>query len=252
LVYYAAMRKVVLTTAALTVIALSACGGETPAPQAPPPPSAVPATPPAPATPAATTPGAAAVAPAETKPAEKPPEAAVVVIAMKFVPAKGSKHKAMELKDDGSISEGDKAIGKIANDALQDAAGNTIATIGKDGSVTVTGSEKPLKFSDAGELERDDGMKISVADDGTLTVVAKAKAKPDTNVGKFEAFNPKARRAAGLMLAFDELKKEAQKAAKAKEATKPAAPKADKAAPPKAAPAKAADKAAPATAAAKK
>jgi hypothetical protein len=144
---------------------------------------------------------------------------------MKFVPAKGSKVKAMTLAADGSISEGDKVVAKIVGDTLQDAEGKTIATVSKDGVVTVPDSDKPLKFSDIGELENDAGMKVSVADDGTPTMVAKAKGKPDANLGKFEGFSPKTRRAAALMLALDELKKEAAAAAKAAAKAKKAADK---------------------------
>jgi hypothetical protein len=206
------------------VIGLSACGGETPPPKAPEtPPPAQPAPPPPPKA------EASEPAPAETKAAEAAPEPAVAVMALKFVPAKGSKAKAMALKDDGSIMEGDTAVAKIVGDTLQDAEGNAIATVGKDGTVTIANSDKTLKFSDIGELERDDGMKVSVADDGTPTMVAKAKAKPDANLGKFEGFSPKGRRAAALMLALTELKKEAKAAAKAAATKTKAAEKAEKA-----------------------
>ena len=219
------MRHVVTPFVALLVIGLSACGGETPPPKAPePPPPAQPAPPPPPKAEAAPE-----AAPAEAK-AEPAPEPAVVVQALKFVPAKGSKAKAMTLTADGSISEGDKVVAKIVGDTLQDADGTPIATVSKDGVVTIAQSDKTLKFSDIGELDRDDGMKVSVADDGTPTMVAKAKAKPDANLGKFEGFNPKGRRVAALMLALNELKKEAKVAAKAAAAKAKAAEKAEKAA----------------------
>jgi hypothetical protein len=219
------MRHVVFPFVALMVIGLSACGGEAPPPKAPEPPApAQPAPPPPPPA------EAPEPAPAETKAAEPAPEPALVVQALKFVPAKGSKVKAMELKDDGSIMEGEKVVAKIAGDTLEDAEGKTIATVSKDGTVTIPDAEKPLKFSDINELESDAGMKISVADDGTPTKVANAKAKPNANLGKFEGFNPKVRRAAALMLALDELKKEAATAAKAAAKAKKAAEKAEKAA----------------------
>jgi len=219
------MRHVVTPFVALLVIGLSACGGETPPPKAPePPPPAQPAPPPPAKAEAPETP------PAETTKAEPAPEPAVVVQAMKFVPAKGSKAKAMTLSADGSISEGDKVVAKIVGDTLQDADGTPIATVGKDGTVTIAQSDKTLKFSDIGELDRDDGLKVSVADDGTPTMVAKAKAKPDANLGKFEGFNPKGRRVAALMLALNELKKEAKAAAKAAAAKAKAAEKAEKSA----------------------
>src|SRR5512141_656656 len=157
------MRHVVTPFVALMVIGLSACGGETPPPKAPePPPPAQPAPTPPPAA------EAAPAAPAETAKATEPaPEPAVVVQPMKFVPAKGSKAKAMALGADGSITEGDKVVAKIVGDTLQDAEGTPIATVSKDGVVTIANSDKTLKFSDIGELDRDDGMKVSVADDGT-------------------------------------------------------------------------------------
>jgi hypothetical protein len=225
------MRQVVLPLIALSIIGLSACGGETLPPKPPETaPSALPAAPPSAAPETSATP---ANPPADNaKPAEAAPEAAVVVAALKFVPGKGSKAKAMALKEDGSVMEGDKVVAKISSDTLQDAEGNTIATVSKDGVVTIPNAEKPLKFSDIGELESDAGMKISVADDGTPTKVEKAKAKPDSNLGKFEGFNPKVRRAAALMLALEDLKKEAAKAKKAAEKAAKAAAKPEKPAKP--------------------
>lgn len=223
------MRYFLPSIAVLTLISISACGGETPPPQAPETPAAQPpaSPPPAPEASAASTPAETEKEKAEAAP-EPPPEPAVVVKSLKFVPAKGSRIKEMELGSDGSIMQAGKLVAKIVNDELQDADGNPIASIAKGGTVSISGSDKQLSFSASDDLERDDGMKVSIAEDGTPTIVKKEKAKPETNLGKFEGFDPKLRRAAALMLALDELKK-AAKAAKAAKPAEKAAKSAEKA-----------------------
>jgi hypothetical protein len=136
----------------------------------------------------------------------------VVVKPLDFAPAKGSKYKPMKLEPDGTMIRPDKTIGRIDHNRLFDGNGSQIATFERGGGIGIAGSDIKFRFNDANELEGPLGLRISLADDGIPTVVAKANAAPDRLTGKFVDFDPSARRAALVMLAMHDLK-EAAKAA---------------------------------------
>jgi hypothetical protein len=157
--------------------------------------------------PAAPTETAAAPAPTETAPAPAtPPPApeppAINVAAMKFAP-KGGKLKAMELKGDGSVLVADKMVGKITSDQVQDADGKTLFTVAKDGTISGDALAKPVKFQ-GDELTGDDGYKVTVGDDGTVSVT-QGKGKP-TEVGKVDNASGN-KRAAALLVAWSTIVK---------------------------------------------
>jgi hypothetical protein len=139
-------------------------------------------------------------------------EAVVRVKPLDFAPAKGSRYKPMKLREDGAVVRPDKTIAKIVDDELSDDDGSPIATFGHDGRITIAGSDITFRFNDKNELEGPSGLRISVADDGVPTVVAKANAAPDRFTGKFVDFDSSARRAALVMLAMHDLKMAARAA----------------------------------------
>jgi len=158
------------------------------------------------------------------------PAALVAVEPLDFVPAKGSKMKPLTLKRDGllvratkdaapngkagapSVSA-EKVVAKFVGDNLSDDDGSPIAAFAPMGAITVAGAKSStFKFNDKDELEGPGGLKISVADDGTPSIVLKAKAPPEKLTGKFVNFDPRARRAAVVMLALHELKQAAKAA----------------------------------------
>ncbi len=175
--------------------------------------------------------------------------AVVAVVPLEFTPAKGSKWKPLKLQQDGSLvrstkdaaagdksgaagaagAHPDKVVAKLVGDKLSDDDGSPIATFEPSGTIAIAGAKSAtFKFNEKDELEGPSGLTISVADDGTPTIVPKAKAPPEKLTGKFVNFEPKARRAALVMLALHELK-DAAKAAQppaAKDAK--AEPKKDK------------------------
>lgn len=161
----------------------------------------------------------------------------VAVLPLEFDPVKGSKMKPLKLRQDGSLvrpdkdgaqagkagasaTHAEKVVAKLTSDKLSDDDGSPIATFEPAGTITVAGAKaSTFKFNDKDELEGPSGLKIAVADDGTPTIVPKAKAPPEKLTGKFAGFDPKARRAALVMLALHDLKQ----AAKAAQPPKPGA-----------------------------
>ncbi len=161
---------------------------------------------------------------AEKKAEKGPGGGMIAVAAMKFTPAKkGKADKAVEVKQDGTVTVDGKAAAKIAGDQMQDATGGTLVTVGVDGSLVGSGVKPGLKFQ-GDELTAESGAKVTVGEDGTVTL-AKADGKSEP-LGKFEG-GASAKRAALLVTAMWLMPADATKAdAKAADAKK-ADPKAD-------------------------
>lgn len=208
---------------------LAACGGDKPevkAPEGETPAVAsnAPADMPAPASTTADKPAdKPADAPAD-KPAAAPEKPSLAVAAMKFTPK--AKGKKIEVKADGSVMADGKAAGKIAGDHIEDASGKALVTLGTDGALAGEGLKAGAKMS-GDDVVAEDGSKVTVGDDGTVTVQDGAK-KPE-QVGKFENVGSAKKTAALIVVAWMMPKaaaapaKPADKAAPAKPA-KPATP----------------------------
>lgn len=142
----------------------------------------------------------------------------MTVAAMKFTPAKkGKADKALEVKQDGTVMLDGKTTAKIAGDEMKDATGGTLVTIGVDGSLVGSGVKPGLKFQ-GDELTAESGAKVSVGEDGTVTL-AKADGKSEA-LGKFEG-GAAAKRAALLVTAMWLMPADATKADAKKDAAKP-------------------------------
>lgn len=218
------MRTAQLFSAAVLVI-LAACGGEKKPAQAPDP---IPTSnagqadmPPSPTDKAS-----------ETTPAEQPKAnateqqtLAIKVAPMKLVPAKpGKNDKPVELKADGTINVGGKAIAKISGDQIDALDGSgTLVTVAMDGSLVGQGIKPGFKFV-GDELQGDNGTKLSIGDDGSINAT-KADGKSEV-LGKMEG-GDKAKRAGVLVTMLMLLGKPmdttpaVQPAATAKPAAKP-------------------------------
>ncbi|MCL2778148.1 MAG: hypothetical protein FWD73_09100 [Polyangiaceae bacterium] len=207
---------------ALSALLLTAaCGGSEPAAKAPEAETAEAATatptempPPAPT--AAETP---APPPPEAAPA--PPQPKIDVAAMKFSPKKGGKARPFEVKGDGTVTGHDgKTLLRISGDHIEDASGKTLVTLGSDGSLM--GEFKGTLRMMGDDVVGDD-EKISVGDDGTVTMTRGKKTEP---VGKFEGSAGAKKTAALVMLALHAMHHEQHHAAMPKAQPKhPAAAK---------------------------
>ena len=209
----------------LTSALTAACGGEPPAPKTPetePVASSAPADMPAPP---------ATVAAPETKPATEvtpgipDPNAAPSTLALPTAVAKiemkGKKAAKVELKSDGTVANGGKAVAKVTGMTLQSPdGGKTFLTVGSDGAVT-TGDGASYGSFAGDDLTMAKGDKLTLADDGTLTMTSGGKAAP---LGKFDGAGT-AKRSAVLAAAFVLAPPAAEKAAAPTTAAKPAAAK---------------------------
>lgn len=206
---------------------VAACGGENPEPKTPETEATPAASAPADMPPASGEKTATETAPAPAdKPVEKaapaPEKPSLAVAAMKFTPK--AKGKKLEVKADGSVVADGKAAGKIAGDHIEDSSGKALVTLGTDGSLSGDNLKPGAKVS-GDEVVADDGSKVSVGDDGTVTVQDGA-GKPQ-QVGKFDNVGSAKKTAALVVVAWMMPAKAA--AAPAKPATpatpaKPAAP----------------------------
>jgi hypothetical protein len=205
------MRNLLLTLAPCAAAMLLACGGG----DNPPPntadnaPSA--SAPPADSTPppADTTPPApsASAPPVDTTPAPPPAPPPITVSAFKFT-ASGPGFVSAELQADGSIVVKGKTVAKINNNEVDDPTGKALFAVGPDGSLSGDGLEKKASFS-GDDLTGDDGVKISIADDGTVSFTGpKGKTK---KIGKIDSVGS-AKRAAAIVVAFHWLTHEHKKA----------------------------------------
>jgi hypothetical protein len=185
------------------LLTTAACGGsDQPAPKTPemePVATAAPADMPAPP----------ATAIAEAKPATEAPVAGVpdpsaapstlaLPAATAKIDMKGKKAAKVELKSDGTVANGGKAVAKVTGMTLQSPdGGKTFLTVGSDGAVT-TGDGGSFGSFAGDELTMAKGDKLTLADDGTLTMTSGGKAAP---LGKFDGAGT-AKRSAVLAAAF--------------------------------------------------
>ncbi|CAN5925366.1 hypothetical protein BH11MYX4_BH11MYX4_43650 [soil metagenome] len=133
------------------------------------------------------------------------------------VALKGKKPGAVEIKSDGSVMSAGKLVGKFSGMAMQSAEGKDVLKVGSDGAVTTDGGTAYGSFT-GDDLTLAKGDKVSVGDDGTVTMTTGGKAAP---LGKFENLGA-ARKAAALAVAFISAPPAAEKpAAPAKPAAKP-------------------------------
>jgi hypothetical protein len=194
------MRNLLLTLAPCAAALLLACGGGDN-----PPPNTADNAPSASAPPADTTPPPADTAPApsasappaDTTPAPPPAPPPITVAALKFT-ASGAGFTSAELQADGSIVVKGKTVAKINNNEVDDAAGKALFTVGADGSLSGDGLGRKASFT-GDDLTGDDGAKISIADDGTVSFTGpKGKTK---KVGKIDNVGS-AKRAATIVVAY--------------------------------------------------
>jgi hypothetical protein len=119
----------------------------------------------------------------------------IKVAAMKLTPAKkGANAKAVELKADGTITVDGKPAAKIKGDQVDSIGGTSMLTVGVDGSLVGNGVQPGYKF-DGDDVTTDSGAKLSVGDDGTITMNKDGKSDV---VGKAEG-GGSAKRAALIM-----------------------------------------------------
>lgn len=136
---------------------------------------------------------AAAPAPTETK-AEGPGAAGGVikVAAMKLSPLKKGKDKPVELKDDGSVTIDGKPAAKFKGDSVDSSGGTSMLTVGVDGSLVGNGVQPGYKF-DGDDLVHESGAKLSVSDDGKVSITKDGKTEA---LAKVEGGAASAKRAA--------------------------------------------------------
>jgi hypothetical protein len=208
---------------------LTACGGSEPAPKAPETEPVVPAATADMPAPAPTT-APEAAKPVEPAPVAEAPATLALPSDTAKIDLKGKKVAKVELKADGTVTSGGKPVAKVSGMALQSPdGGKSILTVGSDGAVTTSDGGSYGSFA-GDELTTTKGDKLTLADDGTLTMTSAGKAAP---LGKFDGAS-KAKRSAVLAAAFVIAPPAAEKAAAttAKPATaktpatpaKPAAP----------------------------
>jgi len=207
----------------LALLFTAACGGsDKPAkgPEMEPVASAAPAdmpAPPATADTAAAKPATDAPAPGVPDPSAAPATLALPTATAK-ADLKGKKAAKLEVKSDGTVASGGKAVAKVTGMTLQSPdGGKTFLTVGSDGAVTTGDGGSYGSFS-GDDLTMAKGDKLTLGDDGTLTMTTGGKAAP---LGKFDGAGT-AKRAVVLASAFV-LAPPAAPAAAAKPAAAPAA-----------------------------
>jgi hypothetical protein len=178
-----------------------------------------------------------ATAIADAKPAPEAPVAGVpdpsaapstlaLPAATAKIDMKGKKAAKVELKSDGTVANGGKAVAKVTGMTLQSPdGGKTFLTVGSDGAVT-TGDGGNYGTFAGDELTMTKGDKLALGDDGTLTMTSAGKAAP---LGKFDGAGT-AKRSAVLAAAFVLAPPAADKPAPAAPAAKSATPAAKPAA----------------------
>jgi hypothetical protein len=102
----------------------------------------------------------------------------IKVAAMKFTPAKkGKNDKPIELKDDGTVTVDGKPAATIKGDQVDSTGGTSMLTVGIDGSLVGNGVKPGFKF-EGDDLTNENGVKLSVGDDGTITSTKDGKSEP--------------------------------------------------------------------------
>lgn len=91
---------------------------------------------------------------------------------------KGKKTATLELKSDGSVTNGGKAAASMsAEGEIKDAKGTAVLSV-KGDAVSTPGGTAVATFSGDGELANPKGDKLAIADDGALTWTAGGKGAP--------------------------------------------------------------------------
>jgi hypothetical protein len=133
---------------------------------------------------------------------------------------KGKKAANVELKSDGTVTNGGKAVAKVSGMKLESSDGKAVLSVGNDGGVTTSEGVSYGSFSGDELTIVKNGDKLALGDDGTLTLTAGGTPSP---LGKFENAGT-AKRSAVLAAAFVLAPPTADKAAPAgKPAAAPAA-----------------------------
>lgn len=117
----------------------------------------------------------------------------IKLAAMTFTPAKRAKDKAaksIELKEDGTVLVDGKEAAAIKGDQVDSTGGTSMLTVGVDGSLVGNGVSPGLKF-DGDEVVTENGTRLRVEADGTITATTDGKTEP---IGKAEngAASPRA------------------------------------------------------------
>ncbi len=183
----------------LAILFTAACGGsDKPAkgPEMEPVATAAPDMPPPPATADTTDAKPASDTPAASEPAA--PAMLALPTASAKADLKGKKAAKVEVKSDGTVANGGKAVAKVSGMTLQSPdGGKTFLTVGSDGAVT-TGSGDSYGSFAGDDLTMAKGDKLTLGDDGTITMTTAGKAAP---LGKFDGAGS-AKRAVVLATAF--------------------------------------------------
>ncbi|MBX3186234.1 MAG: hypothetical protein KF819_04430 [Labilithrix sp.] len=186
------------------VSSLVACGGPDKPPKAPDmePVGTESAAADMPAAPEKTVADAPAPAEAAPPPGIPDPNAGSTTLALPPSPAKislkGKKAANVELKPDGTILSGGKAVAKVAGMTLESADGKPALSVGNDGAVTTADGISYGSFAGDELTIVKSGDKLALGDDGTLTLTASGTPSA---LGKFENAGT-AKRSAVLAAAF--------------------------------------------------
>jgi hypothetical protein len=113
------------------------------------------------------------------------------------------KQHTLELKADGTLVGDGKPVGKITGAEFDDTSGQALVTVNSDNTLKISGqtsTSSVAKLNDADAVEVNGAIVISVADDGTVSVMG-PDGKPDKNEKmKFAGFRPSARRTASVIV----------------------------------------------------
>lgn len=97
--------------------------------------------------------------------------------AMKLTPAKkGKNDKPVELKEDGTILIDGKPAARVKGDQVDSSRGTSMVTVGVDGSLVGNGVKPGYKF-EGDELTGENGLKLTVGDDGSITASKDGKSE---------------------------------------------------------------------------
>jgi hypothetical protein len=128
-------------------------------------------------------PPASKAAPASAVPSSTIDGATIKFGAMKLAPAKpGKTDRSLEIKADGTIVLDGKPVAKFKGDRVDSIEGAPMATMSGTGVLAGSGVKPGLKF-EGDDLVGDDGMKLSIGDDGTITA---SRAGKSETIGKAE------------------------------------------------------------------
>lgn len=90
---------------------------------------------------------------------------------------KGKNDPVIEVKEDGTVSVDGKNVATIKGDQVDSAGGTSMLTIGVDGSLVGNGIKPGYKF-EGDELVHENGVKLSVDDEGTVSATKDGKTEP--------------------------------------------------------------------------